>query len=71
MSDIIFVVRSKVCFVTKEHLTAWIEQLPNGSQRLGLLHKANTSSDEIAGFPDTDWADDVGDKQLTSTHLFV
>ena len=43
----------------------------NGTQQFGLLYKANTSSDEIAGFFDSDWAGDVGDRKSTSGYAFL
>ena len=59
---------------TKEHWTAVkrILRYLNGTQQFGLLYKANTSSEsEIAGFSDSDWAGDVGDRKSTSGYVFL
>ena len=74
--DIAFAVSSAARFCaspTKEHWTAVkrILRYLNGSRQLGLLYKANTLSEEIAGFSDADWAGDVGDRKSTSGYVFL
>ena len=74
--DIAFVVSSAARFCaspTNEHWTAVkrILRYLNGSRQLGLLYKANTLSEEIAGFSDADWAGDVGDRKSTSGYVFL
>ena len=74
--DIAFVVSIAARFCaspTKEHWTAVKRILCylKGTQQFGLVYKANTSSDEIAGFSDSDWAGDVGDRKSTSGYAFL
>ena len=74
--DIAFTVRSAAWFCaspTKEHWTVVkrILRYLNGTRQFGLLYKANTSSDEIEGFSDSDWAGDVGDRRSTSGYVFL
>ena len=74
--DIAFAVSSAAWFCTsptKEHWTVVkrILRYLNGTRQFGLLYKANTSSDEIAGFSDSDWAGDVGDRRSTSGYVFL
>ena len=57
---------------TKEHWTAVkrILRYLKGTSNLGLLYSSTTSS-EIVGYSDADWAGDVGDRKSTSGYVFM
>ena len=57
---------------TKEHWTAVkrILRYLKGTSNLGLLYRSTTSS-ELVGYSDADWAGDVGDRKSTSGYVFM